>query len=903
MSSSRSTQYISVAMAVIFLSPAVQAQDRVLEEIIVTAQRREQSIQEVPISLEAYSGTVLHQQGFRSLVDLSNFSPSTEIDVRTQDQSVSIRGLGTSSTNPGMEMAVPIFSDGVHYGRTPMITGAFLDLERVEVLRGPQPVAFGMNATAGGFSMTSRTPGTEWQANLNAEYGNFGRTSVEGGIGGPITETFGLRVAGKWDQMEGFVRDIVSNEMFPNSEETGARIILQWAPTESFEATLKAEYMNRDKEGDGNVMCRTRHPVVLNERAVVIPGLTSFDDVFTLSPIPDDCEDGFRRIGLREGNENTFKPVPDIRQEDTRTGFIDMSTLKFMTEDLTALTSAADNHKAYSYRLGMNYELANGIIINANTGYVDYVRTSFFDNSSSPILSNYLTKGEVFDMWSQEVRILSPRGGMFEWEGGVFYQIEDLDGSDPNNPELVAVTIRGNIRQPIRYTYNWQDSEWMSAFGALTFNFLDNKASIDVGGRYTEVNKAAHTEGFSKTFIFDINPIDPGTGRANSTNLDGTIRNVASSMINCATGHPYCGSYGAGFWTHQWRTNDVPDAWHTQAPVGVSPLFNGTQDNSRVWEADDYKESNFDPQVSLRYRPSDDLSLYARWARATKSGGFDISAGTLPSSDESFRLLPETAETFEVGAKGNLMDSSALYNITLFTIDISDLQIETNVPTAIGGGRDLTNAGKQRTRGIEFDIVWAATDRLTLDLSGALMDGKMVSYQGAGCTDFEFETADSGPCLSAAESVDLYGTDDFEGTIDRTGFKGPRTPDWKFVGGLEYWYPMFDRHKLTFSTKTTYSDGWIANAQDFDESIKFPTRLIVNLNLGFGDQNDTWELNFWVRNLLSEGLRYYPEFDPERPASATNPFSGSSGQMGIIDQDPSPRDYKTYGVQFTYNYN
>ena len=162
-------------------------------------------------------------------------------------------------------------------------------------------------------------------SDVTAEYGNFSRTSVEGGIGGPITETLGIRVAGQWDKLGGFVRDIVTDAMFPQSEETGARLTLQWAPADNFEATLKAEYGHRDREGDGNVMCRTRHPVAQNERSVVVPGQTSFDEIITVGPIPDDCDEGFRRVGIREGGDITFKPVPDIYQEDARTGFVDLS--------------------------------------------------------------------------------------------------------------------------------------------------------------------------------------------------------------------------------------------------------------------------------------------------------------------------------------------------------------------------------------------------------------------------------------------------------------------------------------------------------------------------------------------------------------------------------------------------
>lgn len=898
MSISHYTVYLGAVIATGFLSPASIAQDRVLEEIIVTAQRREQSIQEVPISLEAYSGDVLQREGLRSMMDLSNFSPSTEINVRTQDQSVSVRGIGTSGRNPGMEQAVPVFVDGVHYGRISMIMGAFLDVDQIEVLRGPQPVAFGMNATAGAFSLTTKKPGLEWQGDVTAEYGNFGRTSVAGGIGGPITDTLGIRVAGQWDTFDGFIRDILTDDMFPQSEETGTRATLQWAPAENFEATLKAEYVTRDRNGDGNAMCRTRHPMALNERAMVVPGLTSFDNMVNVAPIPEDCDKGFRRVGLREAGTITYDPIPGIYQEDNRTGILNINS---MMTALYAVPEAIDNMHAYNYRLGLHYAFDNEITVDAITGYVDYQRHTYYNNKNSPVVTNIQTLGEIFNMLSQEVRVLSPRSGMIEWEAGVFFQQEDFDAGDPFGNKYTSQTTRANISQPVRISYGWQDTTWMSAFGSITYNFLGDKASIDVGARYTDIDKDSHVESFARTWIFNINPIDPLTGRADSTNLDGTVRNVASSIINCATGHLFCGNYGAGYWTAQWRANDIPNAWNTQSPVAAGPLFNGIRDSDVRYDHN-YKDSNLDPQLTLRYRFNDDLSVYGKWARAFKGGGADITSGGLPASQDAFVLAPEYAENFEIGAKGSLLDGRAMFNATLFTISIKDMQLETNVPTELGAGRAVTNAGKQRTRGFEFDFTWAATDRLTAGLSGALMDGVMLSYPGAGCTDFEFENAASGPCLTAAESITQFGVNTFQGTIDRSGYDAPRTPDWKFVLDLEYWLPVFDSHKVSFSTKTTFSDGWLQNVRDFSLARNYDQRTIANLNVGYGDLDDTWNLTFWVRNLLgrSQGLKYFPEFDPTRSTFSPTSFRG---QYGIIDTDATTRDYTTYGVQFSYNYN
>jgi len=921
----------AVVSSTVIIPSIVSAQ--ALEEIVVTAQRREQSIQDVPISLEAFSGSTLAAQGLRSMEDVSMFSPSVEIDIRTQDQDIAVRGMGTTGNNLGLEQAVPTFVDGVHYGRTSMIMGAFLDVERLEVLRGPQPIAFGQNATAGAFSITSKKPTEEWQGDVTSELGNWGRMSVEGGIGGPITDTLGIRVAGQIDRMGGYLRDVVTGDMFPDSDEKAARATLVWSPTEKFEATLKGEYSRRRRDGDGMAVCRTDGIVPQTERAVTTPGLTTFTDTKQVLAFPDDCENGFKRIGIREGQTPFFKPIAGIDQEDSNAGIIDITTI---WPKVFERPDAHDDMDAYSYRIGMNYQMDNEINIDSNTAYVDYQRSSNFDNSSSPIPTNLQHRGEIFDMFSQEFRFLSARGGKFEWETGVFYQYEDLDLGNLNNLKYQTMSLRANLRQPMRFHESWQDTTWKSAFASLTWNFTE-KASLDVGARYTDIKKDSYILGLASTFIFNVNPFtndfdgNPATAMSTGnqspdnptigcnvfTNWDTAVfgqagqpcagvtprgpTNVANQIVDCSVAGPnqfMCGNYRAGFWTSLYNSPNnrrgVPDAWNTLAPVDIGPITVATrgQNNSNDTGPflNEYRDDSLDPQVTLRYRFSDDLSVYAKWARAFKGGGADISSGSLPNPPETFPLLAENAENFELGAKGSLLDGAANYNITLFQVTISDLQIATTVPTGLSTQSSFsTNAGEQRTRGIEFDGRWAATDRLTLGINGALMDGVMVSFKGAGCTDAEFEEADTGPCISTAESIALFGNTSGEALIDRSGYKAPRTPDWKFVVNVDWWYPLGDRYKYMFNSTTTFRDGYIWNVEAFDEIIKYDAGVIANLNLGLGDIDDTWSVMFWGRNILETGMKYYPEFDVD--------------PQGRVDNAISPRNWFSYGVQFQYNYN
>ena len=177
-------------------SARLLAQGQGLEEILVTAQRREQSLQDVPISVTALTGEVIAEGGFSDVEDMSFFVPNLFMRDAFTGQAIIVRGIGTSTGNEAFEQAVAAFSDGVYYGRDNLSQGAVFDLERVEVVRGPQPTFAGQSATAGAINVITRRPGDVWEGNATLAYGNDEETSVDAAAGGPISDTFGIRIRG-----------------------------------------------------------------------------------------------------------------------------------------------------------------------------------------------------------------------------------------------------------------------------------------------------------------------------------------------------------------------------------------------------------------------------------------------------------------------------------------------------------------------------------------------------------------------------------------------------------------------------------------------------------------------------------------------------------------------------------
>ena len=834
---------------------------------MVTAQRREQSLQEVPISIEAITGATIDKQGFRDMAELTNFATGSTMEINQDRINITVRGIGTAGNNQALEQSVPTFLDGIHFGRSGQILAAFLDVERVEILHGPQPVFFGQNANAGAFSITSRKPTETWEGNLKAEAGNNRKVSFEFGAGGPISDTWGIRVSGKHDQSDGYMRDILTGDKFPQYDVSMGRVILQWKPAENFTATAKFQMANKKTDGDGEAVQRSvgssMNPIPTDRYALqtFITGIPNA----TFNPIPASFGDGW---GVMPGNvflnpapSGVSKLAVSDRTAINLSGFLPnflATHPDYYGKDGPESIKAHDNLKPWDGYLDLKYTLANDIEFSSLTGYSHYERKNAEDNSGQYYLSNWTFRSEFLDQWSQEFRLTSPTGGTFEWMTGVYYHINDLD--------LKTVGFRADVRRPARNPRGSEDAEWKSAFATVTYNFLDNKASLDLGARYSDVQKNGKQTQYAQSWIFD----------------NGT----ANGVIIC------CGSTGFGLSHSAFLTSNLTGNGTVAfknfvgaTPIGITPEFISSDDGGAHNDAT-FKQDRLDPQVTLRYRPTDDISVYAKYAEAFKSGGFEIELKSTPIP-ANFVFGSEYTTTYETGARGSFLDNRIQGGATLFRTEVKDLQIGTTLPLAVvnstGAASQTVNAGELRVQGFEFDVSTAVTDRLTASLDGGIYDGIMVSFANAGCTEAEVVFKQ---CLKADGSVDPTGTNG--GTVDRSGLDMPRLPSWVFTAGLDYWLPLMDSYKMTFNGRFKYSDGYLTNIESFSKTVQMPTHTDVNLSLGIADSEDTWEVSIYGRNLTEPRKKYYPEFDP-LPEAVVGTALGSTA-------------FRTYGIQVKYLY-
>jgi iron complex outermembrane receptor protein len=230
-------------------SSAAPASDEMAAgDIVVTAQRREQRLQDVPVSVAVTSGEAIQKSGFTDLASLSTRMPSVQIGTGVQSNNIRIRGVG-SGLNAGFEQSVGVFVDGVYRPRSRTIQAGLFDVERVEVLNGPQTTFFGNNTIAGAINITSKKPSHEFGYNGQLLYSpSDGQYIAEAGVTGPISETLSARVSGQFSGMDGYIYNRFLGSDGPHLRDFVGRASLRWEPSSNFTSDLRFDYArNRDR--------------------------------------------------------------------------------------------------------------------------------------------------------------------------------------------------------------------------------------------------------------------------------------------------------------------------------------------------------------------------------------------------------------------------------------------------------------------------------------------------------------------------------------------------------------------------------------------------------------------------------------------------------------------------------
>ncbi len=453
------SQAIALVSAVAVSGQSVQAQRSLqLEETLVTATKRETGMQDVPIALSVMAGEMMLEQGVRNMEELSLFIPNFTVQQTSGDDAVFIRGLG-SPGNRGFEQSVGIFIDGVYFSRATSSRSAFLDLARAEVLKGPQSTLFGKSTIGGALNITTNGPTQEFEAIVRGTMEpEFDGWSLTGILSGALTDTVRARAVFKQEETDGWMDNKALGEDEEDTEDTIARLVVDWNATEDLSFRLKLE------DGESDIVGRNTKIGIATPQATAI--YRQADPTFEA------------KINQDKWSINPSERPPQALENREWT--------------IASLT--------FDWALGEHN-------LRSVTAYTELENTNSMDVDFGPLELLRSAGSEEVDQLTQEFILTSPSGGSLEYLVGAFYQEEDLDNSGLIDILPSAVGVGGGALDGTTYSAFQQDALTLSAFTQLTWHASDRLRVIG-GLRYSYDEKELDKSWFVSEYTNDV----PNTG-------------------------------------------------------------------------------------------------------------------------------------------------------------------------------------------------------------------------------------------------------------------------------------------------------------------------------------------------------------------------------------------------------
>ncbi|WP_066553323.1 TonB-dependent receptor [Croceicoccus bisphenolivorans] len=468
-----------------------QAQTGGLSEIVVTARKREESVQDVPVAVTAMSEEMIQNRDITSIEKIASATPNLNVGRASNGSAaqITLRGIGSSSTSIGIEQSVAIVVDGAYYGQGRVIEEGFFDLARVEVLKGPQALFFGKNATAGVISLTTNDPTYEWTGSVKAGYEfKAEQYSLEGILSGPLTETLGIRLAARYSKMDGgYYRNVQTDQNYdtidiatddgtgntferlistpvespmPQQEEFLARLTLKFEPTDNLTSTLK---VTRDQND------------TLNN---------------SWNYVAYSCGDGTGNSQLTD-----YACARDFVTHQNNLP-VELSRISPYGRDDGA---PYNRYRSWGINNNLEYDLGSMSLASVtnwqrnNNSWACACNFQTADDAPNLDGMIFATENSTWRAWSQELRLTSQFDGMFNFMIGGLYQNTKRDfgqwgyyggvrDTDAPRPDLLYAAGE---------KISWTKGETIAIFGQVRAELVEN-LELAAGGRYTDEKKDSY---------------------------------------------------------------------------------------------------------------------------------------------------------------------------------------------------------------------------------------------------------------------------------------------------------------------------------------------------------------------------------------------------------------------------
>lgn len=822
---------------------AAQEQPTVLSTITVTAQKREEALQNVPIMLTVLPEQLLKDAGVSDIKDVQLLVPGLHVSSTTNESQTTarIRGVGTNGDNAGLESAVGVVIDGVYRPRTGVGFGDLGELERVEVLKGPQGTVFGKNTSAGVINVMTRRPSYTQSAEGEITVGNYGETGISGAYNDALSDNAAFRVYAAKRKRDGTI-DIDPGKGPRRETDDGDRNFhtlrgqLLWEPSDTLDINFIADYTSREE-----------HCCV---------GVTSQRSALGAGPAAI-----INALAAGKG----VVAVPDM---DERFAYANRSTKQDVKD------------KGISAEVNWETPWLGGATLTSITAYRDWITVNAMDvdfSGADLIWRDADPKGHstAFKTFSQELRFTGSSDRV-DWMVGAFYSDEKLDrydqykiGADyePYLSTLVGSQVLGQLAAqlaPFGMSVN-------TANPATFFSQISGRpfgtGFVGTGAQDSYFQKARSLALFTNNTVHATDKLDLTVGlRYTNDKKDLTsIYTNPNGSASCAAAMANPGArVGGALAARIPGFGSLPPALQQQLIGAVAPNVLGYMclpwtnvlHNGRVTKQSS-TEKEWSGTLKAAYRWNDNVMTYLSAARGYKGGGFNLdrvqsnnglssgTAGVTPVDDTSFG--GEFVDSYELGAKTTWADGNLLLNGTLFYQEYTDFQLN----SFLGTSYVVRSIPKVESKGVELDLLWQT------GLKGLMVQGG-VTYA---------DTRYGNDRLPDADLFLLPG--------NHISF----APLWSASASVTYQWDIGSNLLGRLNVASKYMSDHNTGS-DLSPEKEQSGYALVNARLGFGRQDKRWMVELWGQNLTNETYMQVGFNAPIQPGN-WNAFLGAPRTYGM----------------------
>ena len=846
--------------------------NKVLEQIIVTARKREDNLQDIPVSVQAFSASDISRLGIANVSDVAEYSPSIIFDYGADPTAARIAIRGLHPTRGRQNVAILV--DGIDVGTEAIgaagggviLNSRITDIERIEVVRGPQSALFGRSAFAGAIQYVTKDPSEEFESNVSVNIGNHSRYDVGGSVSGPVPgyyrDVLGFRLNANYWSEEGFYEDYATGTHIGGSEGGGLALTAKWIASEALSFKARAEYTSAEYDQQADYLVRantgklniTNEPLLMAVEAEDPSILSSSSVVLFKGKIPN--------------GDDLGSPV---RSPDPLTGDVFHGT----------------DREVFRTSLVGSWDIGVGTI----TSYTSYMDVDGDSRQDSDGDADLEAPTQITQYGSIDI---SRRGSILEFDSSI-----------------------NQFSQELRFVSNW-DSPVQASFGSLYWTERSKRLARTIGANCSQ----------SLTTSTDVcNDLLGGVTESSAELVRQANPNIVPYTSSRDVDH--WSLYASLEWeftdqfklTAEARYNDEeeevvgvncnlvvvancldPNSTSTRAMFGPSTIIKGLQ-NAAVYgvPAESITSSDWwTPRLTAEWAPREDMLFYATAAKGQKPAGttlllsgtwFDVDHdGTL---DER-RFKAEEMWSYEVGGKVIWTDALRT-NLAVFFQDFKNKQVLTSLVGPSGNTIPvIENAGAAEVWGVELESWWQPIESLGFGLSYTYLDAEYTNF--LAITDGKTRLIRGGNC-----TVTTLSDGSTSCQVDLSGNRLEKAPENALVAQVAYQTPapLVPNATLLVEADVVYQSqrfGAQENYRILDEY------TVANFRFGLAANN--WKVLFYIDNLFDDDTvksatsktgsvdRTNPDYDsdPNRVRSSTNAIGADL---------PDPR---TYGIRVSFDF-